>query len=169
MRELVYVRPSYEACGDPESASYPDAHRLTRMAISIGQILGAPSSLVDASEDAVTRVGNSSDDEARYTTDEVRTLAELVSTVATELRDAVDVDYHPRGEGGARIRHEATAPTTFDDGTPDYDRVFEIDADGRVGTVYPRLSMFELLEQLPTLAEFLRRAAGQRLEIALTE
>lgn len=79
-------------------------------------------------------------------------------------RRSFDQDNRPRGEGGELIRLEAGEANESD-----IDRVFELDEEGRVTTVYPRMSVHVLQETLPSLGRFLREAAERGAEIAVVE
>lgn len=164
MKELIYVRPLYETRGDGDPGQLADAHRGVRMAIAVAEVLELPFALVSRARDAIERVENSGNDDPRFTPSEVAALAELVERVANSLDSALDQDNRPRGEGGELIRREAGKPTEGD-----YDRVFELSEDGRVTTVYPRMSVDTLQEMLPMLAQFMRQAAKRGVEVAVVE
>jgi len=68
-----------------------------------------------------------------------------------------------------RITEEATRPKALADGEADDDRVFELADDGSVRTVYPRMSLFEMREDLPRLVEYFRDAAFRKLEVAIVD
>jgi hypothetical protein len=163
MKELIYVRPSYETRdGDPGELA--DAHRGVRMAVAVAEVLELPFALVSRARDAIERVENSRDDEPRFTASEVAALAELVERVVHSLDAALDQDNRPRGADGERIRRDAGKPSELD-----FDRVFELDDDGRVMTAYPRMSIHELQDTLPALAQFLRDAATRGAAVAIIE
>lgn len=170
MMELTLIRPAYETRGTDDPVRFPDAHRLLRMAIAVGEILPLPiPPMLDVS-DILDRVGGALDDdevEHRFSTRDVALLADVLAQVDAELDAALDMEWHPRGKGGELIAEEATRPKTFEDGTPDSDRIFEMHPDGRISTVYPRMSLVELEERLPELIEFMRDAGRRGLEIAI--
>jgi hypothetical protein len=164
MKDLVYVRPSYETRGGGDAGQLADAHRAVRMAVAVGEVLELPFDLVCRARDAIERIENSRDDEPRFSPAEVAALAELVERVEVSLDSALDQDDRPRGDGGERIRREAARPVEAD-----VDRVFELDEEGRVTTVYPRMSIPALQETLPVLSRFLSDATARSAEVALVE
>lgn len=167
MTELLHVRPSYVFDGD---RMFADAHRLVRNAIAIARILDLPFGVVEAAAKAVERVENSTDDdERRYDANEVRVITELVASLAIALDEALDPEQRPVGMRGQAIVREALLPQALASGEIDRMRVFELDAEGRVSTVYPRMSLFDIREQLPQLAAFLREAAQIDAQIAVVE
>jgi hypothetical protein len=163
MKELIYIRPSYET-RDGHPSELADAHRAMRMAIAVAEVLELPFALVSGARDALERVENSRDDEPWLTASEVATLADLVEHVLHSLDAALDQDNRPRGALGERIQRDAGKPSD-----PDFDRVFELDDDGRAMTAYPRMSIHELQDTLPALAQFLRDAAARGAAVAVVE
>lgn len=167
MIELLQVRPSYVFAGD---RMFADAHRLVRNAIAIARILDLRFDVVEVAAKAVERVENcTDDDERRYAADAVRVITELVASTTSALDEALDHAQRPRGARGQAIVREAELPQTLASGERDHTRVFELDAEGRVMTVYPRMSLFAIREQLPQLAAFLRDASSLGAQIALIE
>jgi hypothetical protein len=164
MKELMYVRPSYETRGDGDASQFVDAHRGVRMAVAVAEVLELPFTLVSQVRDAIERVENSGDDEPRITSMEGAAVAELLERVAHDLDSALDQDNRPRGDGGELIRRESQMP--IDD---DLDRVFALSEDGRVTTVYPRMSIDALQEMLLMLAQFMRQAAERHMDVAVVE
>jgi hypothetical protein len=168
MRELTYFRPSYEVRGGAPS-ELPDGHRIARTAAAVAQVLDVPDAVLGPAEAAITRVENETDDERRLGPAEVAALAALMSAVGRALSEGIDDDQRPRGPMGERIVREAGWPQTLDSGEPDYDRVFELRPDGRVGLCYPRMSLYELCEVLPVAVQFLGDAAARHAEVVLVE
>lgn len=167
MIELVQFRPSYATRGDRRFA---DAHGLVRNAIAIARVLDLPFAIVEGAAQAIERVENGTDgDERRYRADEVRVIAELVASVTAALDEALDAVQRPIGARGQAIVREAQLPQALASGEHDRLRVFELDAEGRVATLYPRMSLFEIRERLPQLAAFLREAASSGASVALVE
>jgi len=170
MKELLYVRPDYVTRGDDAPTTLPDAHRAMRMALSVGEILDVPYGVMLAASNALERAANDVDaDERRFTVDEVAMLAEALVEIRRQLDAAIDRDNFPRGTGGDLIKREAAQPLELDSGETDFDRVFQFEDDGRVGAIYPRMSIADLMETLPNLVGFFRNAASRNLEVALIE
>jgi hypothetical protein len=170
MRELHYVRPDYVTRGDGKPTTFPEAHRVARMAIAVGEVLGVTYNVMLAATDALERAANDTDaEERRYTSDEVALMAEALEEIQRQLAAAIDPDQFPRGSGGERIKREAAEPKEFDSGAIDADRVFELDDDGRISTIYPRMSLNDFIDTLPKLVEFFRDATSRNLEVALIE
>lgn len=171
MKELSYFRPSY-VIRDATGASgdeFADAHRVVRTAIAVGEILDVPFEIVDSAASVVERVENAGTDDRVLAVDEVSRLAALITSVEQALGEAVDDQQRLQGAGGERIHREATQPVQLGSGEPDFDRVFELVADGRVGLLHPRMSLYELREALPALGRFLRDAVAIKSEVALVE
>jgi len=164
MKELMYVRPSYETRGDGGVRQFADAHRGIRMAVAIAEVLELPFTLVSRARDAIERLENSGDEDHRFTPSEVAALAEIVELVARSLDSALDEDNRPRGELGTLIRQEAEKPTEGD-----FDRVFELGEDGRVATIYPRMPIDAVQETLPVLADFMNHAAASGLPVDVVD
>jgi hypothetical protein len=171
MLDLYWVRPDYETRGDDNPTTYPDAHRFVRMALSVGVILHISYEIVASAIDALERAANLYEDfdDRRYTVDEVAVMAEALAETRRELEAAVDDDHFPRGPGGEQLKREAAEPVTFESGHQDGERVFQLDPDGRISTLHPRMSLGTLMEALPGLVEFFQNAAARKLEVALIE
>lgn len=170
MKDLYWVRPDYETRGDENPTTFPDAHRFVRMALSVGGILDVPFEVIVPATEALERAANDTyAEERRYTVDEVVVMAEALAEIRRQIDAAIDHDNFPRGPGGERIKREAAKPSEFEPGDKDLDRVFQLEADGRVSTIHPRMSIGNLMEALPGLIEFFQNAASRKLEVALIE
>src|SRR4051812_27041189 len=122
MKDLQYVRPSYETWGDRDPAQLEDAHRGVRMAVAVGEVLGVPFETVGRARDAIERVENSMDDVRRLTAPEVAALADLVTQTQEKLDASLDDRNRPSGDGGQLIVEEASKPIKLDSGESDFDR-----------------------------------------------
>lgn len=165
MRELRYVHRDYETRG-PNPQYFEAAHRITRMAFSVGGIIDVPIELYAEGLDALERLDQDAESPA-FTPTECATLAALFGGIAKRLDEALDAHNRPQSPYGDAIVEEAQRPLVLDDGSTDDDRVFQLEADGSVGTVYPRMSLTTFRERVQQLAAFLRRAADEGLDVAV--
>lgn len=153
MRELSYFRPSYFVRRGHTVDECPVAHRIVRNALAIGDVLASiPSRAVIDAMSAVERAEPSGEDARVIPARDAATLASALTSVGAALGAGVSEDLRPKGAVGQQIEEEARRPRSFEDGTPDYDRVFELREDGRVGLIYPRISLPELFDRLPDVA-----------------
>lgn len=91
----------------------------------------------------------------------------VCEAVAAVLAAALDDGYRARRPHGDAILEEARRPLTMNDGTKDSDRVFVVEDDGSIGTVYLRMAIGTVRERVAALAGFLREAADGGHEIAV--
>lgn len=170
MRELSYFRPSYFVHRGDTVDECPDAHRVVRNALAIGGVLASvPSRLVIDAMAAVERAEASGEDARLIPARDAATLASTLTSVGAALDAGVDQDLRPKGAVGEQIVDEARRPQSFEDGSPDYDRVFELLEDGRIGLIYPRISLPELFDRLPDVVAFLRQAGDGGLDLIVEE
>ena len=156
MHELRFLRPDY-VIGEERCEA---AHRVVRNAVAIaGVIHSLPVDVVIAAMDAVERAENLTDGEHLLSPRDAAALATALDSVSLALAAAIDMEWRPRGDASKDIVAEAHQPLTTSDGRTDVDRVFEIAPDGRLALCYPRISLPELVERLPEVAAFLRRAS----------
>jgi hypothetical protein len=155
--------------GDTGLPELPDAHRLVRNAIAMASVIGVPYESVERARDAVLRIENVVDGEQVFGAHEVRALRELLRDVQERLDASLDTNSRPRGNGGELILEEARKPEQLDSGETDFDRVFQLNSDGTVSLMYPRMSLDAFLELLPEAIRFFDQADERAFDVILAE
>jgi hypothetical protein len=169
MHELSYFRPDYVVSVDDNEERCEDAHRVVRNAIAIAGVLHhLPGQQVIDAMTAVEHAEHPRESVYSMSPADATRIATVLDAVARALEVAVDGELRPRGGAAEDILAEAHLPSTVD-GKPDLDRVFEVTADGRIGLLYPRISLSELRERLPEVASFLRRAGENAHTVVLDD
>ena len=161
MHQFHSFRPGYSIVGG--SAWVPDAHRVIRNVVAIGEVLELPATW--AAREAVEQAENA----LRYTAVEAGMVARLCAEVAATLDAAIDLDGRLVGPDAARIAMEAGLPTVDSRGQRCLDRVFAFSADGRIGLVSDRMSLFDLGELIPEVTALLQQAEDMGAPVDLAD
>lgn len=169
MYELHNYRPGYAIVAPPRPHGgwVTDAHRAVRNTVAIAGILNSiPSEDFFAASDAVVAAENNQ----RYAPAEAAAVAKLCRSVATALQVSIDRNGQPVvGGDGDRIREEAELSQVDERGVVILDRVFALDAEGRVGLANSRMGLSDLRDMLPEVAALLERAAAGGHDVELVD
>lgn len=162
MHDLKFFRPDYVVQRGDTEERCPEAHRVVRNAVAVAEVLRTfiSSNLLDALT-AIERAETPVDGDRTLTPHDAMNLAAVLEEANYLLDTSLDREWHPRGPAAKYILDEAARPFTFPDGRHDLDRVFEITREGRVTLQSQRIPLADLLERLPQVAAFLRRAGGE--------
>lgn len=170
MRDLKYFRPDYVIAYSDAEVRCPEAHRVVRNAIAVAQVL-RPVLAVGLS-DALTAIENLENDVEGprvLTPGDASALATVLEEVSGLLETSFDQEGRPHGLAAKYILEEADLPSTYANGAPDPDRVFEMMPDGRASLQSSRMSLYDLRERLPDVAAFLRQAGEQGNDVMVDD